>query len=181
MESTLAAHSEATSLRRASTSTRPSASAGVIGKAESPFRSIGTSFSASRGETWPPNLFRRRARPFRHEYLVLAQKLAGKRAGDEGAGLGDAVENDEGAEARAALLAEQDLVDRREPGLGDAGAPVGALRLAGGVGEMPAPDLVDDGLQGLGIGRAFVGGKRLGELRQRRALGLVRQPVALRR
>src|SRR4051812_50093317 len=114
------------------------------------------------------NLFRRRARPFLDERLVLAPEIAGERAGDEGAGLGDAVERDEGAEARAALLTEQDLVDRREPGLGDAGAPVGALRLAGGVGEMPTPDLVDDGLQGLGIGRAFVGVKRLGEFRQRR-------------
>ena len=43
-------------------------------------------------------------------------KLAGQRLGDQGAGLGNAIKLDEGAEARALGLAEQHLVKRAEPG-----------------------------------------------------------------
>src|SRR5581483_3916822 len=42
-------------------------------------------------------------------------ELAPKRLGDQRACLGDAVKLDEGAEARALRLAEQNFVERREP------------------------------------------------------------------
>src|SRR5215212_4724523 len=47
MEPMPAAQSGATSLRRAATSTSPPASAGVMGKAESPFRRIGIALLAA--------------------------------------------------------------------------------------------------------------------------------------
>ena len=49
--------------------------------------------------------------------------------GRSGSGLGDAVERDEGAEARPAVVAEQDLVDRRNQACDTPGRPSGLFDL----------------------------------------------------
>src|SRR5690606_27657757 len=91
----------------------------------------------------------------REKGLVLGQERARQRLPDQRPRLPDAVERDEGAEARPALLAEQHLVDAREPLLRNARAPVRALGLAAEIGEMPPPDLIDDRLQGIGVARSL--------------------------
>ena len=62
-----------------------------------------------------------------HERCVLAHQLAPERLRDQRPRLRDPVQRHERAEARAAFLPEQDAVQRREPGLGHAGAPVRSL------------------------------------------------------
>ena len=73
----------------------------------------------------PPIVRRRPGAEFR-----LGDEFAGQRLGDQRPRLGNAVDRHEGAEARPALLAEQDLVERREPRHRHAGPAVGPLRSA---------------------------------------------------
>ena len=91
------------------------------------------------------------------------QELAGQRVGDEPAGLLDAVERHERAEARTPFLAEQDLIDGVEPGERNAGAlRRGALGLQVLVAGNGAADVVKQRLY-------LIAGGAGGQRRQRLA------------
>src|SRR5262245_66523558 len=93
--------------------------------------------------------------------LALSGKLALERLGDQRAGLADAVKLDEGAEARALLLAEQHGVKRRKP----IAQRLEAVLLADGVNLR---------LDLLGRQAVFHLGKPRIEIKQRRPLLLAR-------
>src|SRR6185312_16502331 len=89
-------------------------------------------------------------------------------------------DRDEGAEARALLLAEQDLVENVEPVERDAGTAV--LALLHGIEERLAPaDLVDHVLNIFGRGARRQARQRIAQILQRDALALRRLAELLRR
>ena len=94
--------------------------------------------------------------------------LAGERAADQGRALAQAVEAEERAHARALFLAEQDLVERLEPG-----AQVGEV--------VPLADLVNPGLYRLGVGVRGQGLDLGEQVLQCGALARVGRPIALGR
>src|SRR5512144_2281637 len=116
---------------------------------------------------FPATLMPNRLIPRRHlASSARGDELALKRLGDERAGLRDTVKLDEGAEAWALRLAEQDFVERGEPA---------AQRLE----AVPLADRIDLGLDLLGEHAARQLGEPRVEIEQSRALLLRRRPVIL--